>query len=115
MSKLKVGDKVKIPNTKKGKTDSGYDSFVIEIKQKKYPYLVINDINDERIRLKGPDYGYLGMDVFDESDLELYEEKYKASELANNRIAVICNNKNVTETTQQSMLVQLYTARLPAG
>jgi hypothetical protein len=94
MSKFNVGDKVKIPKTKKGYNDYSYDSFYDEINDKGYSNLVIDKIqSDGSIRLKGPNNGYLGMDVFYESDLELYEERYKASELKNGRIVILCQNQ----------------------
>lgn len=95
MSKFKNGDKVKIPKTKNGRIDYTYDKFYDEVNDKGYCYLVINKIQSCGIhRLIGPDNGYLGLDIFVENDLELYEERYKASELAKNKISVVCNNKD---------------------
>lgn len=77
MKRFKVGDKVKIPKTKKGFCNIDFNRFIEEINKKQYPYLVISHVHvgHDFYHLKGPNNANLEWVVFYEEDLELYEEQ----------------------------------------
>jgi len=80
MSKFKVGDKVKIPKTKTS-IRSSTDSFMDELIGSGYKldYLIVREFDSDGIVIldyaDGGGAGYLFCATFNESDLELYEEK----------------------------------------
>lgn len=94
MNKFNDGDKVKIPKTKNNKPFIKEES---ELSNYNKDYLIFREggwYQRYNMGLHRDDNGKFYVNSFYESDLELYEEKYKASELAKNKISVVCNNKN---------------------
>jgi len=97
MSKFNVGDKVKIPKTKYGKPFIKEKS---ELKDYNKDYLIFRFGSFSKVYQKDnmglyrDDNGVFNVNAFYESDLELYEERYKASELKNGRIVILCQNQD---------------------
>ena len=74
---MKIGDKVKIP-LKKLNLDSGsnFNNFKRELKED-WKYLTISSLNgDKQIGVEGPNRERIETNLFNESDLELFEPNF---------------------------------------
>jgi len=79
MEKFKIGDKIKLPRTKKGKKHSFYDDVYKKAKKNKQDYLFIRSIGSFEIGL-GLTRTTNGWDYYYSSDLEHYithEKQYQ--------------------------------------